>query len=235
MVSVCIATYNGEKYIKEQLESILNNICYDDEIIVSDDGSNDNTLNILNEYSEKYSNIKIIEGPKKGVIQNFQNAIYNAKGDFIFLSDQDDIWESNKVACVMKYLNKKYSLVVHDASLIDGEGEKIGDSFYKIRKSKAGLIKNFIKNGYIGCCMAFTSDMKKYILPIPDNIEMHDWWIGLVSEIYGRTIFIEDKLIRYRRHEKNVSQMHHHPMHKMIMNRITMLNHLIRRIGRNIK
>lgn len=61
--------------------------------------------------------------------------------------------------------------------------------FFAIRKSKSGLIKNFIKNSYIGCCMAFTSEMKKYILPIPSNIEMHDWWIGLVSEIYGKTFF----------------------------------------------
>lgn len=84
MISVCVATYNGEKYIEEQLDSILNNICSDDEIVVSDDGSNDNTLNILNEYRCKYPNIKIINGPKKGVVQNFQNAIYYAKGDFIF-------------------------------------------------------------------------------------------------------------------------------------------------------
>lgn len=236
MISVCVATYNGEKYIEEQLDSILNNICSDDEIVVSDDGSNDNTLNILNEYRCKYPNIKIINGPKKGVVQNFQNAIYYAKGDFIFLSDQDDIWENNKVICVMDYLTTKgYSLIVHDASLIDGEGEKIEDSFFAIRKSKSGLIKNFIKNSYIGCCMAFTSEMKKYILPIPSNIEMHDWWIGLVSEIYGKTFFLEDKLIRYRRHGKNVSQMYHYPIYKMILNRIVLLIHLIGRVGENIK
>lgn len=235
MISVCIATYNGEKYIEKQLESILSNIKAEDEIIISDDGSSDNTLNIINKLKIKNSNIKVIKGPQKGVVLNFQNAINHATGDYIFLSDQDDIWEENKVECVMKYFQQHYTIVVHDASIINGNEKIIETSFFKIRGSGSGILKNFIKNTYIGCCMAFTRELKNYILPIPQNIEMHDWWIGLLGEIYGKPIFIQDKLIKYRRHENNVSQMHHYPIYKMIINRVTLLNQLIKRTRRNVK
>ena len=104
MISVCIATYNGEKYIREQLDSILPQLGLDDEVIISDDSSTDNTLKIIEEYND--CRIKIFSNNKfYSPILNFENALKKAQGDFIFLSDQDDIWKSNKVEVVMKYLN----------------------------------------------------------------------------------------------------------------------------------
>lgn len=228
IISVAMATYNGEKYIKEQLDSILKQLNNNDEIVISDDGSTDNTINIINSYNDK--RIRIIEGPHKGVKQNFANAINKCKGKYIFLSDQDDIWEVNKVNAVLEIFKKENcTLIVHNASIVDNAMKELSpSSTFKWRKSKKGIIKNIYKNSYIGCCMAFDRKIKNSILPIPDDIEMHDQWIGLIAEKKGKSTFIKDKLIKYRRHGENSSDMTHHPILKMIKNRITLIKELRR-------
>ena len=97
MISVCVAAFNGEKYIEEQILSVLRNLDSQDEIIISDDGSSDRTRRIVDDLAEKDRRIRIIDGPRKGLIKNFENAIVHSKGDIIFLCDQDDIWMNNKV------------------------------------------------------------------------------------------------------------------------------------------
>ena len=207
MISVAMATYNGEKYIKEQMDSIINQLNTDDEIVISDDGSTDKTIEIIKSYKDK--RIAIYEGPKNGVKQNFANAISKCKGKYIFLADQDDIWLDNKINIVLRiFAEKKCQCVIHDAIVFDSSSnEIIYDSFYKFRNSRSGIFKNIIKNSYIGCCMAFNSSIKNKILPIPNNIEMHDQWIGILCEKYGKSIFINDILLKYRRHNNNVSSM----------------------------
>lgn len=228
-ISVAMATYNGEKYLKEQLNSILKQLNKDDEIIISDDGSTDNTKKIIESYKD--NRIKLINGPKNGVKQNFANAIENCNGKYIFLSDQDDIWEDNKVEKVLDTFEKENCMcIVHDCITFDSNtNEIVLDSFYKFRNSKSGILKNIRKNSYIGCCMAFNSELKKTILPIPNNIEMHDQWIGILSEKKGKSIFIKDKLLRYRRHGNNVSEMKHYSVWKMIKNRVVFINKIISR------
>lgn len=221
-VSVAMATYNGEQYIKEQINSILDNLNDNDEIVISDDGSTDNTIKIIEDFNDK--RIKIIDGPKKGVKQNFANAIKNAVGKYIFLSDQDDIWAKNKVNKVLEIFQKeKVTLVIHDAEIVNEHLDVIEESFFKYRNSGKGIIKNVWKNTYIGCCMAFENTIKNEILPIPDEIEMHDQWIGIINEKYGKSFFLSEKLIKYRRHEKNVSKMHHYGIKKMLTNRINLI------------
>lgn len=227
-ISVAMATYNGEKYIKEQIDSILKQLTVNDELIISDDGSTDTTLKIINSYND--SRIKVVNGPKIGVKQNFANAIKNCTGKYIFLSDQDDIWIDNKVNKVLRtFENNKCTCIVHDAIVFDSNTNNIlYDSFYKLRNSKKGIVKNIIKNSYIGCCMAFDSKMKNKILPIPNDIEMHDQWIGLLNDKYGKNIFIDDKLLKYRRHNDNVSSLSHHKLSKMIRNRIIIIKKIMR-------
>ena len=111
--------------------------------------------------------------------------------------------------------------------MVDAENNQIYDSFYSIRNSRKGFIKNLVKNSCIGCCMAFRAEIKEKILPFPENIEMHDWWIGLVSELKYNSVFINDKLIRYRRHGGNVSSLTHYPISRMIRNRINFLMAII--------
>ena len=226
-ISVAMATYNGEKHLKEQLDSILKQLAKNDEVIISDDGSTDNTINIINDYIKKDKRIKLILGPKNGVKQNFANAISNCTGKYIFLSDQDDLWNDNKVDTVLKtFESNKCTCVVHNADIVDENLNKIGDDFFKYRKCGEGIIKNIFKNTYIGCCMAFKKSIIDKILPIPNNIEMHDQWIGILSEKYGKSVFINDTLIKYRRHGANVSKMKHYPLLKMIKNRLVFLKEL---------
>ena len=229
-VSVAMTTYNGEKYLKEQLDSILKNIKSNDEIIISDDGSTDKTLEILKQYESKDSRIKVYKNSKLGVKKNFEKAIEHSNGKYIFLADQDDVWAIDKVDKVLKAFNENdCSLVIHDAIVVNENLKKINDSFFSIRNSRNGILKNIYKNSYIGCCIAFKSTMKKYILPIPNNIEMHDQWIGILNDKYGKSIFLKDKLIKYRRHTANVSKMKHYPFFRMIKNRLVFIKELSKR------
>ena len=204
MISVCIATYNGERYIRQQIESIVCQLNVDDEIIVSDDGSTDGTLDIVKGIGDK--RIKIIEGPgRKSPILNFECALKASKGDFIFLSDQDDVWKPDKVEICMKWL-KTYHCVVSDAEVTDNRLKPLYPSLYAIMQVRQGRIYNTIwKNGYTGCCMAFRRNVLEASLPFPKDIPMHDIWIGNVAAYKYNVIFIPDRLIHFRRHENTIS------------------------------
>lgn len=204
MISVCIATYNGEKFIKQQLESILFQLESEDEVIVSDDNSTDNTIKIINDFNDP--RITILKNDGKGLIENFENAIKNSSGDYIFLSDQDDIWCSKKIEICLEDFEKGYDLILSDCTMFDSETNAIfHNSFFIFNNSKKGIIRNILKNSYIGCCMAFNSRVKQAVLPFPRNIPMHDSWIGIVSEIYFKVNFNRNKLISHRKHLLNAS------------------------------
>jgi len=204
MISVCIATYNGEKYIKEQLDSIINQLNQNDEIVISDDGSSDSTLDIIESYND--SRIVLYKNSFKNVVLNFEFAIGKSKGDYIFLSDQDDIWHEGKVKHFMEFFfkNSNTTLLISDLQIIDQKGNYL-DRVYD-NKFSSSLVKNVIANKFIGCAMAFTSKTKNVIMPFPENIAMHDWWIGTCSIIHGKVQFIDKKLHFYRRHDSNVTK-----------------------------
>lgn len=228
-VSVAMATYNGEKYIKEQITTILDNLQDNDELIISDDGSNDNTINIIKSFNDQ--RIKLIDGPRKGLKQNFNNAIKNTTGDYIFLSDQDDIWMPDKVNKILEEFRKNhYILIQHDAIVVDENDNVIFDSFAEHRKVGTGIVKNLIKNSYHGCCITFRKELKNKILPIPDTVYLHDQWIGMIAEIEGKTYFLNEKLMKYRRHSENNSSFKHLSIGKMLKNRINYTKELLKYI-----
>lgn len=228
-----MATFNGGRYLDEQLGSILSNLSDSDEIIVSDDGSVDNTMDILKRCASTNPGIRILNGPRAGVIRNFEHAISNASGDIIFLSDQDDVWKPGKAKKVAALFDDEMcQAVVHNAEIVDARGRPTGKSLFELRKSGSGIVKNLVRNSFVGCCMAFRSNLRSNILPFPEGIEMHDWWIGLVAEAYGGTQFLDIPLIEYRRHDSNASAMHHHPLPKMVHNRAKLAYELVRRKGR---
>jgi len=206
MISVCIATYNGEKYIKEQIESILPQLAPNDEIIISDDGSTDDTLKIIEDLHCSHIRIVVNKG-EHGYTPNFENAISQAKGDIIFICDQDDIWLPNKVETMARRL-EEYDMVISDASVVNDKAtEIIVESFYSMRHSKPGFWHNLFRFSYLGCCIAFRIAILYRALPFPSNHVYctHDNWLTIVGMCYYKTIVINDKLIKYRRHEGNTS------------------------------
>lgn len=203
-ISVCIATYNGALYIKQQLDSIRNQLSAFDEIIVSDDSSNDDTISVIESLNDP--RITIIRNQKfKNPTYNFENALKRATGDFIFLSDQDDVWDSQKVEICLPYFEKN-DLILSDCTLVDDKLKIIATSFFELNRSKPGILRNLmIKNAYMGCCMAFKREVRDKALTFPKNLPMHDLWIGLIAEIYFTPIFVPQKLVLYRRHLENAS------------------------------
>lgn len=204
-ISVCIATYNGEKYIQQQLVSILNQIREDDEVIISDDGSTDNTLKKVEALDD--NRIKIIHNiGEHGYTRNFENAIRNSRNNIIMLCDQDDIWKNNKIKTCLEEL-KNCDMVVHDAIVTDSECNVIHNSFFEQRKVNKSLIGNILKFGYLGCCISFKRKILSIALPFPSNqyYATHDNWLFLIGKAYFKCNIIYDKLILYRRHNYNVS------------------------------
>lgn len=204
MISVCMATYNGEKYIKEQLSSILSQLSEKDEIIVSDDSSTDKTVEIIESFQDK--RIKILKKNKfRQPNLNFENALKYSKGDIIFLSDQDDVWVENKVEIILNQL-KKYDLIVSDAFITNEKLNITNESLFSEVNSNRGILKNIIKNTYYGCCMAFKRKVLKKALPFPKTREIgHDLWLGIIADRYFKVKFLKEKLIYFRRHENTLT------------------------------
>ncbi len=203
MVSVCMATYNGELYIKEQIDSILAQLACDDELVISDDGSTDNTLNIIASYNDE--RIRLFHNNAHNFKWNFVNALENARGKYIFLSDQDDVWLPGKYARCLELL-EVYDLVVTDSIMTDENLVVQVKSFFKFYHSGAGLLKNACYNTYFGSCMAFRREILQHALPFPKTKEIgHDIWLGLVAEIVGKPYFLNEPYLYYRRHSLALS------------------------------
>lgn len=202
-VSVCIATYNGEKFILQQLQSILAQLAEYDEVIISDDSSTDQTLAII--YSLNDSRIKVFPGQTfRSPIKNFEFALQQASHDYIFLSDQDDIWVEGRVDAMMKVLETA-DMVVCDHSVIDEQGNILMPSYFELVPSRPGLLHNLKKNTYYGCCMAFRRRVLEKAFPFPKDVPLHDIWLGFVSEIYFKTIFLDYPYTLYRKHANNAT------------------------------
>ena len=232
MVSVAMTSYNGLPYIKAQVESVLSNISSGDELIISDDGSTDGTLDYLRSLSD--SRIRIFCGPKKGINKNFENAIRHCSGDYIFLCDQDDFWLPHKVEKILGIFSESNCILVeHDAFIVDSEDNVIEQSLFAKRNVQNGVFRNWIKGSFHGCCMAFSKELIPYILPIPDAGYFHDQWIGIVAEHYRKSIFLSEKLIKYYRRGNNNSPDKHLPVNRQIKNRLQLANDLLCQFRRN--
>jgi len=230
-MSVCVASYNGAMYIEKQLHSILDQLQSNDQVIIVDDCSFDDTVNIIESFKD--SRIKLFKNTKNiGVVGTFNKALKNANGDIIFLSDQDDEWLDNKVSFIKNFfISNDIDMVVHDAKIMQG-GSIVTHSLFDQIGSSSGLFKNIYSNSYTGCCMAFRRIILRKILPIPNKKGIfHDAWIGILAKFYKfKVIFIATPLIVYNRHETNVSTMKRRSILKIIPDRINLITSLIRRI-----
>lgn len=203
-ISVAMTTFNGEKYLNEQLNSILFQMCEEDEIVICDDGSSDSTLEIICDYMKIDNRIKLYRNNRKGVVLNFEDAIKKCTNEIIMLCDQDDIWHKEKLKIIRdSFMNTNKSLILHNA--IDFTELNNNKNDVLIKKMKHGFWNNIFKSCYWGCCMSFKKELTSKIIPFPSNIVAHDQWIGLVAEANKESIFINKKLISHRRHNNNLS------------------------------
>lgn len=221
-ISVVMATYNGAQYIAEQLDSILNQSITPDEIVISDDYSKDGTLKIIEEYKNKVSIPITINVNKEnlGYIKNFKLAISKAKGDYIFLCDQDDVWKTDKIQeTISNMKSNSAEISCTGFILIDAKGENIQDlDKYKSNplsgyKEWTGLIKKIPLKRLVwgnfcpGCTYCFTKSIKDVYEKL-ENIEMpHDFQLLLIGANHGSAIFIDKPLSKYRIHATNTIGM----------------------------
>lgn len=202
-----MATYNGQRYIKEQVDSILCQLSEEDELVVSDDHSTDSTVAILQSYADP--RIKIhYNKDAKGVAHNFENALRHATGGIIFLADQDDVWLPGKVEKMVRFLQQgHYDVVTCNCSLVDADlkviKERHYDEHWPIRRSVAG---NLLQNVWLGCCMAFTREVLDACLPFPPRVVAHDLWLALFAQLHFRCGYMPEEVLHlYRRHGNTVS------------------------------
>jgi glycosyltransferase involved in cell wall biosynthesis len=204
-ISVCMATYNGEKYIKQQLFSIINQLPNSyDEILISDNSSSDDTILRIQEIDD--NRIKIYNSNARNVIFNFENSISKATGDYIFLADQDDIWSKDKIKIILPELEE--NLLVFSNFILFNDDKNIDkeNTLFDKGTNQSGFIKNFVKNRFTGATMAFKKELLDYAMPFPKSIPMHDIWLGLLAEYYGKVKYIDIPLLYYRKHTNNLSE-----------------------------
>lgn len=227
-VSVAMAVYNGEKYIQEQLDSILKQLSDEDELVISYDESADKTLDIIKEYAEKWPQVKVYYDPGCGVFSNFENAISKCEGDYIFISDQDDVWDKNKISHIVEAFEQtKADMIIHNGVHIDRNGDVISEDFFGLYNIRKGIIRNFLRPRYSGCCTAFTKKMKQLILPIPPQVGAYDHWIGMIGETQGEIIFDSKVLLYHRLHGDNVTVSTRNPV-EILRSRWNLLVSLIK-------
>lgn len=217
-VAVLLATYNGEKFLGEQLQSILYQNYKDFVIYIHDDGSNDNTLKIIENYYREYKHQIVLlkdDNPGRGAKNSFFWLLAHVEADYYFFCDQDDVWFPNKIKDSLdkikqlEYLNPNKPIMVHtDLELVDENLNQIWASFWNWAKFNVDLNKHFcftpFGNVFTGCTMVFNRLVKERAFPIPDFVTMHDRWIGLVAAKYGVVENIKKATLKYRQHGKNV-------------------------------
>ncbi len=230
MISVALATHNGQRYIRQQITSILRQLSAEDEIIISDDGSTDRTIEIIRHIGSPL--IKIVHLTPDTALplperigRNFGNALQHCRGEYIFIADQDDIWLPNKVKRMVEAL-QEYDLAVSD-SLIMEPHCRCQRSFYGRRSP----LRNYLLLGakYQGCCLAMRRRIVEKMLPFPRRMPLYDTYLGLGGELIGRATYIKEPLIIHRQHDGNASRSTHNPLHYKISYRIRLLVQIYRR------
>lgn len=212
-VDILMATYNGEKYIKEQIESILNQTYENFRLIISDDCSNDKTKEVLKEYSEKDNRIIVYYQDKNlGVVKNFEFLLNKVENEYFMFSDQDDYWYENKIELSLKKMQQTDAdLIYTDLEVVDENLNTISKSFWNLKglERKIKKYNNFssiyLNNFVTGCTMLVKSEWIKDIIPFPENTKylLHDYWIAIIISQIGKIEYIDTPTIKYRQHIDN--------------------------------
>lgn len=229
-VGIALATYNGEAYLSEMLDSIEHQTYSHFMIHVCDDGSSDNSLDIIrkhNLFAKNKIQIHLTSGGN-GAMKNFRRTLGYCTEDFIALCDQDDYWVTDKLERMIKKTEGKDPkipiLIFSDLQIVDSSLNEIHSSFFS-NSSKSALCQkpqDFVVNNHIpGCAMLFNNAAKRCFEPIPDNVKMHDWWIVFMISIFGEIIYLDDSLIKYRQHANNTIGAPGFYRHSLLLSELT--------------
>lgn len=246
MISIAMATYNGEKYLKQQIDSILNQSIQDFELVVCDDCSKDNTWSILEEYAQQDDRIRIFKNETNlGVKHNFEKAISLTKGEFIAFSDQDDIWMLNHLELLLKAIGNK-SMACGNAEMIYENGTPMNmtlqyqDGFDYIPEDdlKKALTVILFRNPFQGASMLIRRELSEKAGNVPDGVGFHDEWLASYACFFGGINYITTPVLKYRRLEKSVtglknirrSKIHAWRYHHIYPDRIHIINAIIKRL-----
>jgi glycosyltransferase involved in cell wall biosynthesis len=225
--SVVLASFNGEKYIKEQIDSILLQLGQNDELIITDDGSLDKTLLIIKPFLQDLR-IFLFENHSLGFKENFARGIQKAKNEIIILSDQDDVWHKDRLKETKKKFNEGADILMVAPCFVDENLQILPKERYNYHW-RSGFWANFWKNSFIGACMAFRRELVKEFLPFPKSVDYHDSWIALLGYIRKkRVVHLNQKLVYYRRHKKTLSG-ESRLMKLIVKSRILLFIQLLRR------
>jgi len=204
LVSVVLATYNGERFLPQQLDSILQQTYPNLEIVVVDDGSKDGTIALIQDYMLRYPNVRLIQNEKNlGVTKTFERGIQESRGTYIAFSDQDDLWLPEKLQVLTAAIGD-YDAVYANSLLVDEHGESLGRSFTTIMNmatyTHGGSF--LLSNSVPGHAILAKADFLKSILPIPATV-LYDLWIGFCAGGNNGIAFVDKVLVHYRQHDSN--------------------------------
>lgn len=213
-VDIAMATYNGEKYISEQIDSIINQNYQNWKLYISDDGSMDDTVKIIKNFVSKDNRIELVNTERQGgVIQNFNKALEHTDAEFIVLSDQDDLWPKNRLEMLVTKISNHSGknqprLIFTDLTLINETGEIIAESFYK--ENSLNPLQNVERYNLLwnstvyGCTTIMNRALLDMVLPIPTNAHMHDQWLAMKAHQNKGLVFFDVPTVLYRQHSENV-------------------------------
>jgi glycosyltransferase involved in cell wall biosynthesis len=231
-----MATYNGERFIKQQIESILTQLGVEDELIISDDGSMDSTVTIIESFHDP--RIKLLHHHQPlyksryyqanvNIASNFENALKHSNGDYIFLSDQDDIWAEGKVA-KMKEITFFNKGVVMSSFTVIREDDSVKTKI--VTPPIRSLFRAVIDAKFLGSSMCISRNFLNIALPFPRGIVSHDAWIGLLAVYNKNLTVIDEPLLLYRRHSTNAtSKKKNTPLFYKLAYRLSILYQVIKR------
>jgi len=209
-ISVCMASYNGARYIEKQIESILKQLSFGDELIIVDDCSKDNTISIIKKFNSDY--IKLFENEKNiGYVKTFEKALGLSKNNYVCLSDQDDIWIDGRLQNLEEKIKNENVFLVASNFNPNFEDYKNDIKFLKLKNENSSeYLGNIIrvfrgKSAYYGCTMIMNKELLKFILPFPKYIEAHDLWIAMNANLLKSVHHLYDDTLIYNVHQNNAS------------------------------
>tara|TARA_R110001592_G_scaffold351175_3_gene648167 strand:+ start:1074 stop:1910 length:837 start_codon:yes stop_codon:yes gene_type:complete len=218
-IEILISTYNGAQYLREQLNSLFSQTYHNFKILIRDDGSNDNTIQIVKEFAAQYSNkINLIEDDfgNLGSSISFMKLLEYSVSDYVMFCDQDDVWLPNKIEVTLRKIQEMEEegfdqplLVFSDLKVVDNELKIINDSFWSYQKIDPNIASNWkdlaAQNVITGCTIMFNKEAKNCCLPFELPFLLHDQWTGVCVSKAGKVGFIEEKTLLYRQHNRNVA------------------------------